>query len=174
MFISFEGPDGSGKTTQLAPLADFLTQLGYQVLITREPGGTAIGDQIRQVLADLQNTGIHPRSETLLFLAARAQLVEQIIDRKIRHLRADIAGLDLVYVEQRVQHARHAAHRLGQPRLIRHEAALPPLGQQPRLLLGDGLVGGANRLAPFASAAPARGRTGRRPGRRRSVSPAGR
>ena len=79
MFISFEGPDGSGKTTQLAPLADFLTQLGYQVLITREPGGTAIGDQIRQVLADLQNTGMHPRSETLLFLAARAQLVEQII-----------------------------------------------------------------------------------------------
>ena len=79
MFISFEGPDGSGKTTQLAPLADFLTQLGYQVLITREPGGTAIGDQIRQVLADLQNTGMHPRSETLLFLAARAQLVEQVI-----------------------------------------------------------------------------------------------
>lgn len=79
MFISFEGPDGSGKTTQLAPLADFLTQLGYQVLITREPGGTAIGDQIRQVLADLKNTGMHPRSETLLFLAARAQLVEQVI-----------------------------------------------------------------------------------------------
>ena len=79
MFISFEGPDGSGKTTQLAPLAEFLTQLGYQVLITREPGGTAIGDQIRQVLADLQNTGMHPRSETLLFLAARAQLVEQVI-----------------------------------------------------------------------------------------------
>lgn len=79
MFISFEGPDGSGKTTQLAPLAEFLTQLGYQVLITREPGGTAIGDQIRQVLADLKNTGMHPRSETLLFLAARAQLVEQVI-----------------------------------------------------------------------------------------------
>jgi dTMP kinase len=79
MFITFEGPDGSGKTTQVAPLAEFLTQLGYQVLITREPGGTAIGDQIRQVLADLQNTGMHPRSETLLFLAARAQLVEQVI-----------------------------------------------------------------------------------------------
>jgi dTMP kinase len=79
MFITFEGPDGSGKTTQLAPLAEYLTQLGHRVLITREPGGTAIGDQIRQVLADLQNTGMHPRSETLLFLAARAQLVEQVI-----------------------------------------------------------------------------------------------
>jgi len=79
MFLTFEGPDGSGKTTQVAPLAEFLTQLGYQVLITREPGGTAIGDQIRQVLSDLKNTGMHPSSETLLFLAARAQLVEEVI-----------------------------------------------------------------------------------------------
>jgi dTMP kinase len=79
MFITFEGPDGSGKTTQVAPLTEFLTQLGYQVLITREPGGTEIGDQIRQILSDLKNTGMHPRSETLLFLAARAQLVEQVI-----------------------------------------------------------------------------------------------
>lgn len=79
MFITFEGPDGSGKTTQINPLSDYLIQKGYSVLITREPGGTAIGDQIRQVLSDLKNTGMHPRSETLLFLAARAQLVEQII-----------------------------------------------------------------------------------------------
>jgi len=79
MFITFEGPDGSGKTTQINPLSDFLIQKGYSVLITREPGGTAIGDQIRQVLSDLKNTGMHPRSETLLFLAARAQLVEQVI-----------------------------------------------------------------------------------------------
>jgi dTMP kinase len=79
MFITFEGPDGSGKTTQINPLSDYLIQKGYSVLITREPGGTAIGDQIRQVLSDLKNTGMHPRSETLLFLAARAQLVEQVI-----------------------------------------------------------------------------------------------
>lgn len=79
MFITFEGPDGSGKTTQISPLSDYLIQKGYSVLITREPGGTAIGDQIRQVLSDLKNTGMHPRSETLLFLAARAQLVEQVI-----------------------------------------------------------------------------------------------
>ena len=79
MFITFEGPDGSGKTTQISPLSDYLIQNGYSVLITREPGGTVIGDQIRQVLSDLKNTGMHPRSETLLFLAARAQLVEQII-----------------------------------------------------------------------------------------------
>ena len=79
MFITFEGPDGSGKTTQISPLSDYLIQKRYSVLITREPGGTAIGDQIRQVLSNLKNTGMHPRSETLLFLAARAQLVEQVI-----------------------------------------------------------------------------------------------
>jgi dTMP kinase len=79
MFITYEGPDGSGKTTQISPLSDYLIQNGYSVLITREPGGTVIGDQIRQVLSDLKNTGMHPRSETLLFLAARAQLVEQVI-----------------------------------------------------------------------------------------------
>jgi dTMP kinase len=79
MFITLEGPDGSGKSTQINPLADYLKDQGYSVLITREPGGTPIGDQIRLILSDLKNTGMHPRSETLLFLAARAQLVEQII-----------------------------------------------------------------------------------------------
>lgn len=79
MFITIEGPDGSGKTTQVAPLSEYLIQSGYQVLITREPGGTVIGDQIRRILSDLKNTGMHPRSETLLFLAARAQLVEEVI-----------------------------------------------------------------------------------------------
>jgi dTMP kinase len=79
MFITFEGPDGSGKTTQINPLSDYLSKKGYSVLITREPGGTSIGDQIRKILSDLKNTGMHPRSETLLFLAARAQLVEEVI-----------------------------------------------------------------------------------------------
>ena len=79
MFITFEGPDGSGKTSQVAPLSDYLIQQGFQILITREPGGTAIGDQIRRILGDLENTGMNPRTETLLFLAARAQLVEQVI-----------------------------------------------------------------------------------------------
>jgi dTMP kinase len=79
MFITLEGPDGSGKTSQVTPLSDFLTQQGYPVIITREPGGTAIGDQVRHILGDLQNTKMHPHTETLLFLSARAQLVEQVI-----------------------------------------------------------------------------------------------
>jgi len=79
MFITFEGPEGSGKTSQLPGLAKFLEGEGYQVVRTREPGGTKISDQIRAVLTDLGNKELHPRTEILLFLAARAQLVEQVI-----------------------------------------------------------------------------------------------
>jgi dTMP kinase len=79
MFITLEGPEGSGKTSKITPLADFIRQRGYKVLTTREPGGTAIGDQVRAILCDLSNTHMIPRAETLLFQAARAQLVEQVI-----------------------------------------------------------------------------------------------
>ncbi len=79
MFITLEGPEGSGKTSQIGPLADFLRQQGLDVLTTREPGGTPIGDQIRAVLHSLDNTAMHPRTEALLFQAARAQLVERVI-----------------------------------------------------------------------------------------------
>lgn len=79
MFITFEGPEGSGKTSQMIPLAGFLKEQGYSVATTREPGGTVIGDQIRSVLTRIDNTSMHPRTEILLFLAARAQLVEEFI-----------------------------------------------------------------------------------------------
>ena len=79
MFITLEGPEGSGKTSHLPDLADFLREDGWNVLTTREPGGTAIGDQVRQVLMRNDNTAMNPRAETLLFLAARAQLVNEVI-----------------------------------------------------------------------------------------------
>lgn len=79
MFITFEGPDGSGKTCQIASLAEFLRSSGYSVLATREPGGTSIGDQVRTILFDLENSAMLPRTEILLFQASRAQLVEQMI-----------------------------------------------------------------------------------------------
>jgi dTMP kinase len=79
MFITLEGPEGSGKTSQIPDLADHIRSLGYKILLTREPGGTLIGDQIRKVLFSLENEALTPRAETLLFLAARAQLVEEII-----------------------------------------------------------------------------------------------
>jgi dTMP kinase len=79
MFITLEGPEGSGKTRQIAVLAEALRQQGYPVWMTREPGGTPIGDQIRSVLFDMKNTDMRPRTEILLFQASRAQLVEQVI-----------------------------------------------------------------------------------------------
>src|SRR5437870_3048846 len=79
MFITFEGPDGSGKTTQVSQTAAALREKGYNVLLTREPGGTAIGDQIRHILHDLENKAMHPRSELLLYSASRAQIVEEVI-----------------------------------------------------------------------------------------------
>lgn len=79
MFITLEGPEGSGKTSQLPALAEFLRGAGYDIIITREPGGTAVGDQIRAVLMNLKNESIVPRTEILLFLAARAQHVEELI-----------------------------------------------------------------------------------------------
>lgn len=84
MFITFEGPEGSGKSTQLPELARYLESLNLPVVKTREPGGTAIGDQIREVLVSLDNTELHPRTEILLFLAARAQLVEELIIPSLR------------------------------------------------------------------------------------------
>jgi dTMP kinase len=79
MFITLEGSEGSGKTSQLPALAQYLRDAGYEIVVTREPGGTVVGDQIRDVLMNLQNVGIVPRTEILLFLAARAQHVEEII-----------------------------------------------------------------------------------------------
>jgi dTMP kinase len=79
MFITLEGPDGSGKTSQVPLLEQGLKNEGYDVLVTREPGGTAIGDQIRKTLFDLNNKQMNPRTEILLFQSSRAQLVEQVI-----------------------------------------------------------------------------------------------
>lgn len=79
MFITFEGLDGSGKTTQLALLAAYLEELGIPHLCTREPGGTEIGDQIRTVLHDVANTAMSPLTEILLYSASRAQLVAEVI-----------------------------------------------------------------------------------------------
>jgi dTMP kinase len=79
VFITFEGPDGCGKTTQIGLLADHLRAAGHAALTIREPGGTSIGDQIRAVLHDVGNTEMEAQAEILLYSASRAQLVGQII-----------------------------------------------------------------------------------------------
>ncbi|MCB8967033.1 MAG: dTMP kinase [Ardenticatenaceae bacterium] len=79
MFITFEGPEGSGKTSQIRLLTAFLREQGYAVLATREPGGTRIGDQIRACLHDVANTEMTAVAEMLLYSASRAQLVREIV-----------------------------------------------------------------------------------------------
>lgn len=78
-FIVFEGIDGSGKTTQLKLLGERLEQRGYRVLYTREPGGTPMGEAVRKILLDPQHKEINPVAEALLYAAARAQHVAQVI-----------------------------------------------------------------------------------------------
>ena len=78
-FITLEGPDGCGKTTQSEQLIKHLRESEHKIIDTREPGGTTIGDQIRFVLMKLDNTAMNPRTEFLLFSASRAQLVDEVI-----------------------------------------------------------------------------------------------
>ena len=78
-FVTLEGPEGGGKSTQAQLLADHLESQGHNVLFTREPGGTEIGDQIRQVIMSLENKSMSPEAEFLLFSASRAQVVWELI-----------------------------------------------------------------------------------------------
>ncbi|WP_226647430.1 dTMP kinase [Mesobacillus subterraneus] len=79
IFITIEGPDGSGKTTILQMLAENLVNEGYEVVATREPGGIEIAEQIRKVILDPENTAMDPRTEALLYAAARRQhLAEKV------------------------------------------------------------------------------------------------
>lgn len=78
-FITFEGIDGCGKTTQLRVLAAWLRERGQDVVETVEPGGTSIGRQIRKILLDPVNADLQPRAELLLYFASRAQNVDEVI-----------------------------------------------------------------------------------------------
>ncbi len=78
-FLVFDGPDGSGKSTQLKRFVAYCAERGTKVCEVREPGGTSIGEQIRKVLLDPANTDMSLRCEMMLYMASRAQLVEQII-----------------------------------------------------------------------------------------------
>jgi dTMP kinase len=85
LFITFEGPEGSGKSTQARLLRENLLERGYPVIAVREPGGTQISDMIRRIVLDLQHTEMDPTTEILLFSAARAQLVNEVIRPYLGH-----------------------------------------------------------------------------------------
>lgn len=79
MFFCLDGIDGSGKSTQVRLLAEALGQRGYELAVCRDPGSTALGERLREILLHHHGTPIHRRSEMLLYMAARAQLVEEVI-----------------------------------------------------------------------------------------------
>jgi dTMP kinase len=80
LFITFEGTEGSGKSTQISLLAASLKAVGRELTLTREPGGTPIGDQVRKILLDPSNKALDPKAELLLYAASRAQhLAEKIL-----------------------------------------------------------------------------------------------
>lgn len=79
LFITFEGGDGSGKSTQINKVKEFLESKGMNVLLTREPGGTVIGEKIRDIILDRNNTEMHAMTEAMLYAASRTQHVQQVI-----------------------------------------------------------------------------------------------
>src|SRR5512140_2352343 len=78
-FVTFEGIEGSGKSTQIVLLANHLKTTGMQVVLTREPGGTPSGDQVRRILLNPEHTALDPKAELLLYAASRAQHLHEVI-----------------------------------------------------------------------------------------------
>lgn len=83
-FITFEGPEKSGKSTQAKLLQRYLSRKGFSCLFVREPGSTALGEKIRRILLDRRNTNLSTEAEMLLYMAARSQLVSEVIEPALR------------------------------------------------------------------------------------------
>ena len=79
IFITFEGGDGTGKSTHCARLVEYFRNQGREVLLLREPGSTSIGEKIRSILLDIENSEMNPVAELLLYEAARAQMVSEVV-----------------------------------------------------------------------------------------------
>ena len=90
IFITLEGIEGSGKTTLVPPAVDFLERRGFDCVVTREPGGTDIGQAIRQIVLDSANRAMDPTAELLLYMADRAQHIAQVIRPALNHGKAVI------------------------------------------------------------------------------------
>lgn len=101
-FITVEGTDGSGKTTQINLMKDYIESLGHKVVLTREPGGTSVSEKIRDILLDIENKNLSRVAEMLLYASARAQLVSELIRPSIESGKTVICDrfVDSSYVYQ--------------------------------------------------------------------------
>ena len=95
LFISIEGPDGSGKSTQIKNIRRFFNDKGIDIIFTREPGGTAIGERIRRIILDRDCPEMDDMTEALLYAAARAQHVAQVIKPALEEGKIVICGRNL-------------------------------------------------------------------------------
>ena len=84
LFITMEGTDGAGKSTQLKLLNEYLKNKGFDVVFVREPGGTNISEKIREIILDIENKEMHYMTEALLYAASRAQLVNEVINPNLK------------------------------------------------------------------------------------------
>lgn len=91
IFITLEGPDGSGKSTQIQLLSEYLAEKGYDIVLTREPGGTAISEEIRKVILNPELKEMKDMTELLLYASARAQLVGEVIKPALEQGKAVIS-----------------------------------------------------------------------------------
>ena len=128
IFITFEGPDGSGKTTQIKLLAEYLRERGMKVLTTREPGGTKISEDIRAIILDPANTEMDGMTEALLYAAARAQHVAQLIKPALEE---GCAVLSDRFMDSSIAYQGYA-RRLGDSIRVINEYAVA--GTQPDLI----------------------------------------
>ncbi len=130
LFITFEGQEGSGKTTQIELLKQALQRKKYKVIITREPGGTAIGDQIRHILLDPKNKAMDSLTELLLYEASRAQHVAQVIRPALK--RGQIVISDRYADASTVYQG--MARQLG-TQLVKHLNTIATQGLKPHLTI---------------------------------------
>ena len=97
MFITLEGPEGSGKTTAVESAVKSLIEMGYEIVRTREPGGTPIAEEIRNVILDKANVNMDPRTEALLYAASRRQHLVEKVWPAIKEGKMDIVGQSAIF-----------------------------------------------------------------------------
>lgn len=156
-FITFEGIEGSGKSTQIRHLLEYLRGKGVDVMVTREPGGTPAGERVRSILLDPAMKGMHPRAELFLYAAARIQHIEEVIQPAIAEGKVVICDR---FVDATVAYQGHGRGiPLGEVKVVNSLAALdlkPELTFLLDLPVETGLGRARQRNAADASSATSR------------------